>query len=238
MPKIIVGIIAIALVGMAGGFWLYQSISAARGMTDAEAESCEIDSDCVVFGEDGDCNCGCFNKNYEWEKTSDCFCAAPKLCRCINGKCEAVFGEINSFDDCAAAGYLVMESYPRQCRIPGREAFIEDIGNELEKIDIIRIDSPRPNQVISSPLIIQGEARGTWFFEGDFPVYLLDDNGKELKIGIARAESDWMTEDFVPFEAKIEFQQPKTKPGILVFKKDNPSGLPEHDDELRMPVRF
>ena len=47
-----------------------------------------------------------------------------------------------------------------------------------------------------------------------------------------------MTEEFVPFEAVLEFddsQIPENK-GVLVLKKDNPSGLPENDDALKVPV--
>ena len=47
-----------------------------------------------------------------------------------------------------------------------------------------------------------------------------------------------MTQDFVPFLATLEFETPDTEQGTLVFEKDNPSGLPEHDDRLIMPVRF
>ncbi|MEK7513216.1 MAG: hypothetical protein AAB601_03375, partial [Patescibacteria group bacterium] len=55
----------------------------------------------------------------------------------------------------------------------------------------------------------------------------------------ATAEGEWMTEDFVPFTSTLEFPpQPPGAVGVLVLKKDNPSGLPEHDDELRIPVRF
>ncbi len=53
---------------------------------------CEFDSDCSAFGKDGECNCGCYNK--EMMPTSSggaCFCAAPTLCKCIEGKCEGIF---------------------------------------------------------------------------------------------------------------------------------------------------
>ena len=53
---------------------------------------CIEDSDCIVFGENGDCNCGCYTKNNLPEDSGgDCFCAAPKSCKCINGKCEGDF---------------------------------------------------------------------------------------------------------------------------------------------------
>lgn len=32
---------------------------------------------------------------------------------------------INSFEECAAAGYPIMESYPRQCAVPGGPSFTE-----------------------------------------------------------------------------------------------------------------
>lgn len=131
-----------------------------------------------------------------------------------------------------------MESYPRQCRY-NNQTFVEDIGNELEKSDLIRIDFPRPNEIISSPLIIKGEARGAWFFEASFPIFLTDWDGKIIAQGIATTKSNWMTEDFVPFEATLDFSVDKnaySNKGSLILKKDNPSGLPENDDALEIPV--
>lgn len=146
--------------------------------------------------------------------------------------------KITNFEECGVAGYPIMESYPRQCRTSDGKTFTEDIGNELEKTDLIRVSQPRPNDLIQSPLKITGEARGFWFFEASFPIVLNDENGEKIGFGIAKTLSDWMTEDFVPFEAEIEFQKPATKKGNLILEKDNPSGLPEHDDSLRLPVRF
>ena len=146
--------------------------------------------------------------------------------------------KIESFEDCVNAGNPVMEIYPRQCRSPEGETFIEDIGNELEKLDIIRINTPRPNQIINSPFVIEGEARGNWFFEGDFPIKLLDANNNVIKISFAQALDEWMVEDFVPFKAEIEFTTPITNKGTLILEKDNPSGLPEYADELRVPIKF
>jgi hypothetical protein len=92
--------------------------------------------------------------------------------------------------------------------------------------------------VIRSPLVIEGEARGTWFFEATFPVRLYDANGNLLGTTIAQAQADWMTDQFVPFRAELKFNLPTTTQGTLVLVKDNPSGLPEHADELRIPVAF
>lgn len=141
------------------------------------------------------------------------------------------------FETCAALGNPVMESYPRQCRADG-ETFTENVGNEVEKIDLIKLTAPRPNEIIKSPVTIEGEARGTWFFEASFPVKLWDTTGKELAVGIAQAQGDWMTEDFVPFKVTLEFETPAIKRGLLILEKDNPSGLKENEDSLRIPIRF
>ncbi len=147
---------------------------------------------------------------------------------------------VTSFETCVAAGNPVMESYPRQCHAGGQN-FTENIGNELAKTDLIRINAPRPNQTISSPLTITGEARGNWFFEASFPVILTNWDGLIIAQGIAQAKSDWMTTDFVPFEATLTFTVDKnaySNNGSLILKKDNPSGLPQNDDALEIPIVF
>ena len=145
---------------------------------------------------------------------------------------------INSFEECVSAGYPLLESYPSQCKTPDGETFTEDIGNELEKSDLIRVSNPRPNQIIKSPLIVDGEARGFWFFKASFPVKILNERGEVVVQGLAQAQGDWMTENFVQFRAELIFPAPSTEKGNLVLEKDNPSGLPEHADELRIPIRF
>jgi hypothetical protein len=113
------------------------------------------------------------------------------------------------------------------------------------KVDLIKIASPAPLEVIESPLQISGEARGYWFFEASFPIYLTNWDGLIIAEGFATAASEWMTEDFVPYSASLDFVNPYNpgdpdfmKKGTLVLKKDNPSGLPENDDALEIPVRF
>lgn len=44
-----------------------------------------------------------------------------------------------NFEECVIAGNPVLESYPRQCRAPNGKTFIEDMGNEPEKTDLIKI---------------------------------------------------------------------------------------------------
>lgn len=143
---------------------------------------------------------------------------------------------VNDFQSCVDSGNPVMESYPRQCR-DGEKLFVEEI-ELFQYEDLLKVTYPSSGALVSSPLIIKGEARGYWFFEASFPVRLLDENGNELAVGIAQAKSNWMVEDYVPFEVKIEFNNPGSDIGYLVFEKDNPSGLPENADSVSMPVFF
>ncbi len=151
---------------------------------------------------------------------------------------------ITSFEDCATY-YAVMESHPRQCRTPQGTLFVEFIGlpaqagNELEKANRIVIESPRPNGKVVSPLLIKGRARGNWYFEASFPVELQNASGTRIAITPAQAKGEWMTAEFVPFEVTLTFPpQPAGSKGTLILRKDNPSGLQEHDDELIVPVVF
>jgi len=155
-----------------------------------------------------------------------------------NEEKNSVENYISNFKECVDSGNPVMESYPRQCNA-GDETFTEDIGNEIEKSNFIMLSNPRPNQNVKSPLIIEGHAKGSWFFEGSFPVVLTNWDGLIIGQGIAKAQGEWMTEEFVPFTATIEFEVPSYKNnGALILKKDNPSGLPENDDSLEIPVFF
>lgn len=109
--------------------------------------------------------------------------------------------------------------------------------------DMIRIASPQPGDIVVSPLHISGEARGTWYFEGSFPVMLVDWDGRIIADGVAQARGEWMTEEFVPFSATLTFvdpsnDEPYSQRGAVILQRDNPSGLPENSAAAEIPVRF
>jgi len=113
-----------------------------------------------------------------------------------------------------------------------------DLEEEAKKDDLIALSVPFSNTLVSSPITLIGKARGMWYFEASFPVELHDSNGTIIATSIATAEGEWMTEDFVPFTSTLIFDKPATDTGVLVLKKDNPSGDPERDDSLILKVRF
>lgn len=110
-------------------------------------------------------------------------------------------------------------------------------------VDKIILSKIKPNDEIVSPVLILGNAVGGWFFEGDFPVEVYDDNNKVLGAHycsfIQKSENDtWMTEEFVDFRCELEFSKPETESGYILFKKDNPSDIRELDEEFKLPVKF
>lgn len=121
-----------------------------------------------------------------------------------------------------------------------RNGTLTDIWPAAKK-DLIEPITVHPGDVISSPLTVSGRARGPWYFEASFPVRLLDENGTNVPLDppYITASAEWMTTEFVPFSAVLTFTPPLSGTrGTLIFQKDNPSGLPEHDDSLEFPVVF
>lgn len=101
----------------------------------------------------------------------------------------------------------------------------------------IVVDTPSSDQTISSPLSISGKATGSWFFEGSFPVQLVDLNDEIIASGLVYSKSEWTTPDLVEFEGSLEFFTDQNS-GMLIFRNDNPSGLPENEVTHSVPVKF
>ncbi|MBP6921381.1 Gmad2 immunoglobulin-like domain-containing protein [Candidatus Gracilibacteria bacterium] len=103
---------------------------------------------------------------------------------------------------------------------------------------MVEMTSPLPSQLVT-PLTLTGRARGPWYFEASFPIELRDSNNVVIATTVAQAQGDWMTENWVPFTATLTFPaQPISSTGTLVLKKDNPSGEPQNDASLVIPVQF
>lgn len=133
-------------------------------------------------------------------------------------------------------GYSLML---REATETGIDVLVEKSAlGDADNASVIQVAGPLPNAVVASPLVVTGRARGTWYFEASFPVKLFDANNVELATGVAQAQGDWMTENFVPFTVTLVYPTPATATGTLVLYKDNPSGLPENDASVSVPVTF
>ncbi len=101
----------------------------------------------------------------------------------------------------------------------------------------IVVNNIKDNQIVSNPIKIFGKARGNWFFEASFPIQLVDADGNILASTAAKADGDWMTTDFVNFSAELSYtKSTSTRRALLVLNKDNPSGNPDFDQSIFIPV--
>lgn len=110
--------------------------------------------------------------------------------------------------------------------------------------DKIIITTPAKDAIITNPVTISGRARGTWFFEGSFPVEIYDEKNKLLASGKARSipESEnvkWATNGYFDFKGEIRFDRPSINSGYILFRKDDAAGSPGGEKKLyKLPVGF
>ncbi len=105
--------------------------------------------------------------------------------------------------------------------------------------DLIIVQLPFPGAVVGREFSVRGMARGYWFFEASFPVFLFDPDGNEIAVGIAQPEpagTEWMTENMIGFKADLQVPATYSGPATLVVRNDNPSGLPENDKSVSFPI--
>jgi len=149
---------------------------------------------------------------------------------------QAIGGQKDEHGCLGPAGYSWCPSTEKCQRM--WEEYCEEFKENYRGNENVKVTLPAPNSEIKSPLTITGEAKGAWFFEASFPIKIEDQNGNILGQGIAQAKSDWMTEDFVPFEATISFDAKGNTKGYIVLEKDNPSGLSQNDQNVKIPIVF
>lgn len=147
--------------------------------------------------------------------------------------------QIKSFEDCEAAGFPVMESYPRQCATPDGRTFVEEIEVEATYVnttpDKIMVELPFPGAVVGKEFTVVGTSSG-WYFEGSFPVEVRDSDNNILVQTYATAQADWMTSEPVGFISNVVIPKSYIGPATLILRKDNPSGLPENDASMSFPI--
>jgi len=140
---------------------------------------------------------------------------------------------VTDFASCQKWGGSIVDGEPVKCYYNG-QTYEEADHNEPDVV----LDKPLYGDLVTSPMVVKGKARGTWFFEASMPVVLKDDSGKVLYQGSIPALGDWMTTDYVEFATSIPFDPGSAQNGVLIISKDNPSGDPQFDSAHAVPVRF
>jgi hypothetical protein len=98
------------------------------------------------------------------------------------------------------------------------------------------VTSPKANESVPKKFTITGKAPGNWFFEASAPFMVLAEDGSKIAQGITTAQGEWMTTELVDFKAEVSINPAYSGSATLVLLKDNPSGLPENDDSLEIPI--
>jgi hypothetical protein len=140
----------------------------------------------------------------------------------------------------SSAGLLpVYSESPKQVVISDDIVVVETNGGDdiKEEAEVILI-SPQANEVVRNQDVITGQARGNWFFEATFPLLIKDASGEVLATGFVETQDDWMTSEWVAFQGTLNFNVATSTFGELVFKKNNPSALPEYEAQTSYPVRL
>ena len=169
---------------------------------------------------------------------------------------------LKNFNDCRDHNFPIVQSYPEQCTGPDGVIYFQDLSDASTSTatssatstnsiiatstfsykDEVFLTNLSKNQVISSPLHLEGQVKGNWYFEASFPIKVTNSKGSILGQGLAKATGDWMSTSTVPFLADVTFVAPKvtgaSSTGYVVFLKDNPSGIPANSDSFKVPVVF
>ena len=108
--------------------------------------------------------------------------------------------------------------------------------SKSEKGIKLYINDIKENDTVQVGSILSGSITGGWFFEGEFPVRVLNEDMEILDTVLAKTSQDWMTEDDISFEVVLDIDIEESSNVILRFEKSNPSGLIENDDYIDFPV--
>lgn len=101
----------------------------------------------------------------------------------------------------------------------------------------INVTLPASGARVTSPLVVEGTAQNTWYFEGVFQAEIATD-GEAMVHGPAQqqAPDNWMNEGQVRFKAELPFNVSEETPAVLVLREDMPKPI-SPDSDVAGPAR-
>ena len=100
----------------------------------------------------------------------------------------------------------------------------------------VTVTTPQPGATVGRTFTVAGTAPGAWFFEAQFPIQVRDATDDTIASNPAQAQGDWETSGLVTFTDTITIDSSYTGPATLILLRDNPSGLPQNDDSVTIPI--
>lgn len=97
----------------------------------------------------------------------------------------------------------------------------------------IVVQTPQSGAHVTSPLQVSGVAPANWFFENQFPVQLVDAQGRVIAMAPAYPRVNWLEPGPKEFDAELTFIG--EGPATLVLQEDMPRDG-ETPRQVRIPV--
>jgi hypothetical protein len=144
---------------------------------------------------------------------------------------------------CAMTAYLVFtpgrqktsSNVPMSTTTPSMTA--TPVASSTEPLSAsVTVSAPVPNSTVGKTFAVTGIAPNGWYFEAVFPIQVRDPNDNLIATGQGHAQNDWTVAGPVAFTSSITLIGDYSGPADLILLRDNPSGLPENDDEVTMPI--
>ncbi len=184
-------------------------------------------------------------ENGEWRAQGQPTAAKPqKICndvRSIDAEIKTLSALIDEQKATASSSTSSSATSTSQENLSGFTPTVAVHLNQPESVKApvsVELISPQPEELLRSPYQVMGRALGSWFFEGGLPIVLKTASGQVLAETAAKAQGEWMINDWVSFSANLVFEAGAATSGELIIKKDNPSGLPENEAQVSYPVRL
>ncbi len=133
-------------------------------------------------------------------------------------------------------------STPREILVTGKADKSDLISFTIARSTEVtrdKVDALGTERALVGKMDAVGVIKGGYFFEGNIVVNILDKDKKLLRAGHGEATTDWMTSGPVSFKATIDasgLPGAYGGPGYIEIRNDNPSGLPENDKSILIPV--
>lgn len=144
---------------------------------------------------------------------------------------------ILTFEDCAAAGNLVVDTNPRECHTKQGQLYIEE-DNHVALADYIVVKEPSPYSILTSPFKVEGRAAGSWYGNNRLTIKLTDADGRVIVEKSVFALTDTSKEGMVPFVAAVDFSAGNAERGRLLIEKVSLVDIPGKNGPLVIPVKF
>lgn len=106
---------------------------------------------------------------------------------------------------------------------------------ELKVLNIVKGDE------VQSPVVIEGEAKASWFQDEKFPVLIWDSQERIIGNGVAQAKAEIdprNLEEMIPFIATVDFTLSDLKTGYIVLQHRSPQGVVVSKGSVKIPVQF